>query len=353
MSAPRPLLIVGTGRCGSTLVSQMLDAHPEVTSLSELFTFASDLGNRVPSIFPAHAIDGAAFWELMACHPPRLSLLLRHGLRMPEISYDFERGRRRAEDGLPALLLTTLPRLADEPDAVFDALAPAMCARGPAPVAAHYRALFGWLMARDGRRTWAERSGGSLRLVHRLVDAFPEARVLHLVRDGRDTAVSMSRHIGFRMALVSFQLLELLGVDPWESADRSEVADLPDDLAALLPESFTADAFDRYDLAPSICGHYWSGEIVRGLATLDALPADRTVTLRYEDFLSDAIGTVERLGEALDLGPVPRAWRDEAAAMVGRGRAAWRSLPAGERRDLEAACAPGMAALAARGLRWE
>ncbi|MCB9527158.1 MAG: sulfotransferase [Myxococcales bacterium] len=348
----RPLLIVGTGRCGSTLVSQMLDDHPEVTSLSELFTFASDLGNRVPWIFPAEAIDGEAFWQRMAYHPPRLSLLLRHGLRMPEVTHDFDHGPRRLEDGAPALLLTTLPRLGGDPEATFAALAPVMRARGPAPVAAHYHALFEWLMTHHGHRTWAERSGGSLRLVHRLVAAFPEARVLHLVRDGRDTALSMSRHIGFRMALASFQLLELLGVDPWESADRREAGDLPDELAALLPECFTAEAFDRYDLAPSLCGHYWSGEIRRGLETLDALPPDRLVTLRYEDFLTDPTAAVERLGAALDLGPVPVAWRDRAAAMVRSGRSAWHALPARDRRELDAACAPGVAALAERGITW-
>jgi len=352
VSDPRPVIVVGTGRCGSTLVSAMMRAHPEVLSVSELFSFATDLGSLIPRAFVAEPVSGADFWRVLAACHPRENLLLRHGLRMDEVIYPFERGRYRPETGVPAVLLATLPHLDDDPDALFDELAAVMGARQPAPMAEHYRGMFEHLVRRYGRRTWVERSGGTLRIVHRLIQAFPEARFVHLVRDGRDTAISMSRHHGFRMALVGFQLLEMLGVDPWESDDRSEAGDLADDLAALLPERFTAEAFTRYDIAPSLCGHYWSGEIRRGVEVLATLPADRVLTLRYEDLLADPHTSVTRLGEALGLGEVDPRWRQTAVAMVARGRSAWRSLPANERRELEHACAPGFAALAEQGLRW-
>lgn len=350
MSRPDPVIVVGTGRCGSTLVSAMLRAHPEVLSVSELFSFVTDLGGSIPRAFAAGPVSGAAFWrEMAACHP-RESLLLRHGLRMDEVLY--REGRHRLVDGVPAILLTTLPHLDDDADALFDELAAVMCARPPASMATHYRDMFAHLMHRYDRRTWVERSGGTLRIVERLIRAFPEARIVHLVRDGRDTAISMSRHHGFRMALVGFQLLEMLGVDPWESDDRSEAGDLDDELAALLPERFTAEAFLDYDISPALCGHYWSGEIRRGLAVLATLPADRVLTLRYEDLLEDPHASVTRLGAMLGLGEVDPAWRRRAAALVGKGRSAWRSLPDAERRELADACAPGFAALAGQGLVW-
>lgn len=352
MSTPAPVVVVGTGRCGSTLLSSMMRAHPEVLSISELFSFITDLGGRVPPVFPPGLVDGEHFWRIMATAYPRQNLLLRHGLRMGEVIYPFGRGRHGLSDGVPAVQMAMLPHLDDDPDALFDELAPAMRARGPATMADHYRSMFATLMRRYGRRTWVERSGGTLRIVQRLVDAFPEARFVHLVRDGRDTAISMSRHIGFRMALVGYQLLEMLGVDPWESDDRSEADDLEDDLAALLPECFTAEAFERYDLSPSLCGHYWSGEIARGLQVLGALPPDRVLTLRYEDLLAEPAASVQRLGEALGLGTVDPGWRDAAVAMIGRGRSDWRALPPRARRELEDACAPGLAALAQHGLRW-
>lgn len=349
-SPPAPLLVVGTGRCGSTLLSQMLRVHPQVASISELFSFVTDLGGWIARAFPDRPIDGAQFWQVVAGRHPRQNLLLRHGLRMPEVLYPPADRRDLVEAGVPALMLTTLPHLEDPPEPLFEALAAAMTSRPKAPVGDHYRALFGFLVARAAKQTWVERSGGTLRIVHRLLATFPEARVVHVVRDGRNTAISMSRHVGFRMALIGFQLLELLGVDPFEDDDRSEIDDLPDELAALLPENFDARAFWAYDISPSLCGHYWSGEIRDGVRVLAELPAERIMTLRYEDLLARPHDTIRRLGERLGSGQPDPAWVERAAAMVGRGSSDFRGLPERERVELERACRPGFEALAAQGI---
>lgn len=347
-----PVIVVGTGRCGSTLLSQMLRAHPEILSISELFSFVTDLGGLIPQAFGRAPVTGAEFWAVMAGCYPRMNLLLRHGLRMAEVLYPFETGRHDPTS-VPAVLLTTLPHLSDDPDALFDELGAMLSARPQATMADHYRAMFAALMRRFDRKLWVERSGGTLRIVHRLIEAFPEARFVHLVRDGRNTAISMSRHIGFRMALIGYSLLELLGVDPFDSDDRSEADDLPDDLAALLPENFSAAAFRDYDIAPSLCGHYWSGEIREGLAVLAALPAERCLTLRYEDLLENPAAVIARLGSFIGFAAPDRGWVELAAAMVGRGRSSWRELAAGDRLELTRACAPGFAALAEHGLNYE
>ena len=224
MTAPfPPTFVVGTGRCGSTLLSAMLRrASGQVASLSEVFSFATDLGGRIAESFPDGAVDGPAFWRIVAGAHPKISTLLRHGLVMDEVLYPSWRRRFTAEGGVPALLHTALPHLSETPEELYDALSAEVSEWPSAPVATHYRALFDWLAASAGRAGWVERSGGSLRIVARLARAFPDARFVHLVRDGRDCAVSMSRHFGFRMALVAAQLTEILGVDPYESP-RSHV----------------------------------------------------------------------------------------------------------------------------------
>ncbi len=177
-----------------------------------------------------------------------------------------------------------------------------------------------------------ERSGGSLRIVARLARAFPDARFVHLVRDGRDCAVSMSRHFGFRMALVAAQLTEILGVDPYESPDRTWEGDVPDALAAFLPERFDPEAFRRYETAIPLCGHYWAGECAAGVAEL-AMVSDRVLVLRYEDLLADPRRVLRSLAQFVVPGPVDEAWVDRAAgrcAHLGRSgpssrRRSWRS----------------------------
>lgn len=340
-----PVFVVGTGRCGSTLISRMVREHPEALSVSELFSFVSDLGMRIERALPTRPLTGFEFWAILAEPQPRQSILLRHGLQMAEVIYPWSQGRFTPGTGLPPILQGLVPHLdVEDPDALFDDIGRAMSVRPVAAIAEHYRAFFSFLMNRFDRRLWVERSGGSLRVVRRLIELFPEAKIVHVVRDGRDVALSMSRHIGFRMALVCGLQVDLLGVDPYESGDRSEEQDLDDDLAALLPENFSADAFRALDLDAALLGHYWSGEIVNGLDALGRLAPDRLLTLHYEKLLADPADSVKELGQFMT-GDVCPDWVETAAAMVEPQAPRWPSLPARSRAELELACAPGVEAL--------
>ncbi|MEQ1500958.1 MAG: sulfotransferase [Myxococcota bacterium] len=344
MSAPA--FVVGTGRCGSTLLSNMLRAHGQILSVSELFTLATDLGGRVAETFPSEPVDGAAFWRIVAGVHPKSAAMLRHGVAMDEVLYRPTAATRfTAEDGVPALLQTTLPHLSPEPDVLFAEVERFVVDRPTAPVGDHYRALFGWLARRFDKRLWIERSGGSLRIVTRLAAAFPDARFVHLVRDGRDCALSMSRHLGFRMALVAAQLTEILGVDPYESADRSLDGDLPDELVPFLPERFDPDAFRRYETPPALCGHYWSGECMAGVRALAAVDPARVLVLRYEDLARDPEGPLNRLTAFLGADFADGAWAREMSGLVRPPASTWAALPSRELRWLDAACRPGFDAL--------
>lgn len=341
-----PVFIVGTGRCGSTLLSNLLCEHPTILSVSEFFSFTTDLGGRIARSFTAEPIDSAGFAEIACGTPPKLSLLLRHGLVMDEVLYrPAPGGRFDAERGVPALLQTTLPHLTREPEKLFDDVTAFVATLPKAPIAEQYRALFGWLAHRFEKRLWIERSGGSLRVTRRLRSLFPEARFVHLVRDGRDCAVSMSRHYGFRMALVAAQLTEILGVDPYESPNRDAEQDLPDELVAFLPENFDAEAFRTYDMPIPLYGHYWSGECMAGALELAGLSERQLLTLRYEDVLARPEETLERLLTFIDPELVERDWLRRATASVRAPRSAFQDLPAPVLDELTEACRPGFAAL--------
>lgn len=349
-----PILVLGTGRCGSTLISEMLRGHPSVLSLSELFSFLTDLGMRISRAFPEGILSGPDFWALLSTPLPRQSLLLRHHLQMDEVIYPWERGRFTREGGLPPIMQGLIPHLEPtDPDSLYDELAVVMVDRAPATFGEHLRACFSWLQVHQGKTSWAERSGGSLRVAGRLLDLFPEARVLHVVRDGRNTALSMSRHIGFRMALIAGQQVDFLGVDPFETAERTEEEDLTEELAALLPERFNRAAFEAFDLPPVLCGHYWSGEIVTGLKALARLPAERLMTLSYDGLLAEPMETVRKMAAFVDPDGRNDAWITAAAAQVARGRSSWRDLPPGERDELDDACRPGFEALESLNLPWD
>ncbi|MEQ1570465.1 MAG: sulfotransferase [Myxococcota bacterium] len=343
-----PVFVVGTGRCGSTMLSEMLRAHPRRVSLSEFWSIVTDLGGRIAETFPDGPVTAEAFWDLIGGVHPMQATLLRHGVAMDEVLYRTGPGRRfTAESGIPAILQTVLPHLSGSPDALFDEVRSFVATLPTAPAAAQYRALFDWLAARFDRSGWIERSGGSLRIVARLHQAFPDARFVHLVRDGRDCAQSMSRHPGFRMALIGAQLTEILGVDPYTSPDRAGEGDLPDELVPFLPERFDPVAFVRYETPLTLCGHYWSGECMAGARELASVGSDRVLTLWYEDILAHPARALEQLDGFLGSGAGSSEWITRSAAAVRAPRSSWRALPPDALRELEEACAPGFAALGA------
>lgn len=348
------VFVVGTGRCGSTLLSSLLRMHPQIASISEFFPFVTDLGTRVAPAFPPGDVTAAQLWDLLATCRPRQTQMLRLDVAMPEVLYPWRSGHHRfdAASGVPPVAQVTLPHLSGDPDGLFDRLRAAVAELSPAPIGVQYRRVFDWFAAQQGARGWAERSGGSLRIAHRLLEHFPAARLVHIVRDGRDTAVSMSEHTGFRMVFTSVQMMETLGVDPFETDARPFEDDLDDDLAALLPERCTREAFLAYTTPPPLCGHYWSGEILEGLAAIGHLAEDRLLTLRYEDFLAAPRETVRRLGAFVREGEPDAAWVEAAAASIRPPRSSWRRLAPKLRSKLEHACAPGFQALAEHGIVW-
>lgn len=342
----RPAFIVGTGRCGSTLLSGFLREHPAILSLSEFWVFVTDLGGRVDAAFPQGPVTGEQIWDLLSRPQPRQTLMYQQQVLMEEALYRPGPGRRyTAETGIPPVLVTTLSHLSASPEVWFDALEFFVRALPPAPIGTQYAKVFEFLRAHAGRKTWVERSGGSLRVLPQLRQHFPDARYVHLVRDGRDTAVSMSRHLGFRMALADARMRQVLGVDPFDSDDRRNADHLPDRLARYLPERFDADAFRNDQPDVPLCAHYWTGEVCNGVAALAGL-GDDLLTLRYEDLLAKPLDTLARLFDHLLPGePLP-----DLRAMASRIRspsANWRELPEPQRREVEAACAPGLAALEA------
>jgi putative sulfotransferase len=329
----RLTFIVGSGRCGSTMLSDALRSHPQVLSLSEFFACLS------PSAFPTTSVDGAEFWRILATPRLKPNTLIRHGIPADEFIYP---GRGRFRPGsIPAISLVTLPHLAADPDRLYDELAEVV-PRWPADQpAAQYRRLFQWLLRRLGKAVVVERSGGSLRFVTSLRRFFPGARFLHLRRGGPATALSMSRHPSFRLAAVLSEIIRYTGADPYHEPSDRYAAALPPDLRAFLPDQFSADALRERDIPLARFGHLWSRQIVEGVAALAAVPPSCQASMSYEAVLTAPERELTELARFVGA-DLDEAWLKEAAAGVDPARSRGdRGLPEPARTELIRACAPG------------
>lgn len=324
--------VVGTGRCGSTALSRVLRLHPDVLGLSEL------IASLEPGALPERPLTGEEFWQLLSTRRPFADRMIREGTPLPEHLYPGVPGGRfsAADGGVPALCLTTLPHLTDEPDALFDALEGDLRTRGRTPVAEHYRALFEALAARcGGAAAVVERSGFSLGSVPRLRAAFPEARFVHLHRDGPDCALSMSRHAGFRLLRMAAQADD--GSPEQDVAARLETLldDDTFDLRGVLDRPVPVERF----------GELWSGMITEGLEHLAEIPASLRHSLSYEDLLDAPERELTALARHIGVEPSPDWLRAGTALLDGARRGAARRLDPDERTRLAHGCAPGMRAL--------
>lgn len=334
-----PVFIVSTGRCGSTMMTDIVRLHPKLLSLSEFFV---SLSNKS---FSSRRLDGERFWDVLSVLSPTVSRMFASGSRVDRLLYKFGPEARFQPANIPPIMCITLPHLTDDYEALYAELEPVIRARPSAPTGEQYQFLFDWLCRRLGREMAVERSGASLMFVSILGDMFPAARFVHIYRDGRDTALSMQQHAYFHLIARFARFLRRLGINPF----RRPFVYGSNNLYGPI-ESLTFKLFPLQDwLEPKIpldqLGGFWSDMVLNGSRYLAKQPAGRVFSLRYEDLLEQPRHQLERfmgfLGPEFEDGQ----WLDQVSRIPQRPPHSWRTLPAAERDRLTAACGPGLALL--------
>lgn len=336
--------VFGTGRSGSTALSRILNSHPDVLSLNEFMASVGDAS------FPRGEVGGEEFWQALSDPAPHFERMIRSGLPLPEFLHTSRPGRYsgRTTAGIPALSLMVLPHLTDDPDGLLDELGAAVVHWPRRTAAEHHRALYGLLCARFGRTAVVERSGYSTGWAPGLRETFPEARFVHMFRDGPDCALSMSRHPGYRAISLLREIKTLAGIDSFGDLTPELVRALPPDLAPLLDDRFDPALVRGRDIPLRTFGALWSQLVTEGTEFLTGLPADRRTTLAYEDLLDRPAEELTRLAEFIGVDPVP-SWLNAGSALLDHSRrGSARSLPAAELAALRESCAPGTRVLEGR-----
>ena len=333
-----PALVLSTGRCGSTMISDVLNRHPDVLSLSEVFSLLGPL-----ALFRKR-LSGRAMWALCSRQNPALRVLLSADTIPSEILYPFDDPHASySTRSVPPIMCAMLPHLTPDYENLYDELKPVVTARPRAALGDQYRYLFDWLCEHFERRVWVERSGGSLMSLPRLRRLFPEARVVHVYRDGRDVALSTSQHPAFQIMLATLDKLQRLGLKPLENtAEAGPVGSL---LALLFMRLVNPARMIRRAFDLAAYGDLWSQMILRGQKLLAALPPDRVLALRYEDVLQNPREKLRELITFIDPSLATDAWPKEAVQVLRPNPPKFLWLDAETQRRLTAACAPGLEAL--------
>jgi hypothetical protein len=144
-STPSPF-VVGVPRSGTTLLRLMLDAHPELAIPPET--------HFIPAVIRA----------------------LRRGGSADRVADRITQHRRWADFGLDAEELRARIRALDPLEA------------GPA-----VRAFYELYAEGQAKPRWGDKTPGYATKMRRIAKALPEARFIHVIRDGRDVVASQAR----------------------------------------------------------------------------------------------------------------------------------------------------------------
>ena len=148
MTTAAPFFIVGSGRCGSTLLRVMLASHSQLTIPPETW-FLIPLVKRF-------SVNRA----LSAIEIDRAVSMMTGDYRWPDMKFDAEEFRRQVSK-------LREPRVRDLVEVVY-----------------------GRHMTLEGKVRWGDKTPVYIDILPELARMYPESRFIHLVRDGRDVAKS-------------------------------------------------------------------------------------------------------------------------------------------------------------------
>jgi len=255
-----------------------------------------------------------------------------------EFIYDQQYGRFRLRD-CPPILTMMLPGLTAEPEGLYDELSTLVVNWPRARVSAHSQKLFEWLAARFVTKFWVERSGLSYVYAADLVAGFPDARYVHLTRDGREVFLSMQAMRLFDpmvRGLWRSQFLNSRALREWvyfgnRGIGRKMMLTLAAWDRALtwqhvrarpysLPEALSdAEKLKVYAL-------FWAATTELGVKALAAIPADRLLVVRYEDLVASPRATLQQMITFLVPGGDHGAWLDQVAHLPAPRPSRWQRL---------------------------
>lgn len=242
--------IVGTGRCGTSLLRQLFNSHPNV------FVFGET--HWIPKMFEFFGTGEADANTLI-----EIIQHTYHETGNPVTALDEQ------------LLNSVLERT-----------------QTTTTVQEFCNALAMSFAERDNKQYWADKTPDYGPYMHMLSQLWPNCKFVHIIRNGLETAVSMSRHHGFQWMVAT-------GERWW------------------VPASFNY----YYQAAPKTIKPfenfldlwYWRLQRIRNEAT--RLPVHNYMEVRFDELLENPSQTLSNIARFVDL-PVEHAWLSKATATV-------------------------------------
>lgn len=326
--------IVGTGRCGSTLLSRMLGHNRRLLSMSEFWSCHDRDGIFAQGEFTGKEASALLMRsnilnDLVISRTEHLDAASTgHSIRKEARGYALQAHR---QPGLNVFLA----QMSDDHEGLIAAVQAQLHGQSRQTATAHWHQLFDFLAAYFGRDCWVERSGVSIEFAGHIADWYPKSRIVHLHRDGPTNALGIRAFRHF--VLYASFFFEPPSDDEMAAIFSCEIGSAGDPVMRRMGRDIPN--LEQF-------GRYWSWQIVTGETALQQLPRNRRMAASYEDMIADTPGVLGQIADFLDL-PQDDGWIARASAEVDPEGIPDRvsELATDELRKLREACRPGMVAL--------
>lgn len=238
-----PIFVVSPGRTGSTFLARFLNDHPKIVVISDLF---EPLGPN-PYFDKKSRMSGEKFFKIMS----------RHAVEPRKRFWKFDSNVERLfypenEELVSLMMCYSIPFLTDKPMRLYEKMKEKFFELPESTPAELTLNFFDLLRRHFNKDIWVERTGGSIPEIDKIVNTWPDAKYVYNFRDGRETAISMSKHPMFNMY---YQMTKNPGIKDWD-----------------------------YEYSPPLeeFGKLWNDWTILADNTFSSIPSENKMNLRYE-----------------------------------------------------------------------
>lgn len=196
----------------------------------------------------------------------------------------------------------------------------------------YIRTFCGRFLTKTRARTIVEKTVSNTLRVGFVQSVFPDCRFVNLVRDGRDVAASARRMwkapADTRSLIPKAMKFPLRAIPTYAAQYVKSYADRKisgaESLSSWGPRFQGIDEIVKSHPLIEVCGIQWKECVEKPRRDLEAVPADRVLHLKYEEFVADPIEGTARIMEFLGLDMHPDVRAHAESVVVGTHVDKWK-----------------------------
>jgi hypothetical protein len=187
----KPIFIISSGRTGSTLISKILNKHKDICIISDLI---EPVGNN-KFLEKNTLVTQKFFFDLISRRTSLSRIYFWRKKKTKELLY-----LPKKDKNVSCLNCYTIPFVFNNVKATFNQLKNKFNSKKiQKKKSDHLIDFFNFFLKKTKKKIYVERTGGALHHIDKIINFYPDAKIILNLRNPLETAISMRNYPFFRM----------------------------------------------------------------------------------------------------------------------------------------------------------